>query len=250
MGSGVGNVIGQVGQQLGQATPGSTDLNNAANSPVTSGMGGKGGVAQPNTWMGDAPNMTGAPIQQPIGSGGKGGVGTAVPGPIMASPMANPQPAPGAGGKGGIGAATQPHPHDMGASVSSNLQKLFAQQLGNKGRAQPVPFQKPQPAPMPQPRLGGLGGLLKGQPTPVQAANGRASVMSPQNNLNQNNGILFGANGQPVYSQQADTAHVGNIFGAGQPQPMTGAAVDPSFQSLYPGVNPNAGTPVNLSTFG
>ena len=42
-----------------------------------------------------------------------------------------------------------------------------------------------------------------------------------------------------------------NVGGLNSLHPTTvNPAVDPSFQSLYPGVNPNAGTPVNPNTFG
>ena len=242
MGMGIGNAIEpvaqEVGKAVGQVAP-TVDSPNMFNANV-GGKGGVGAVAQPQPapgvggkgGVGSMPVMPNIGfVNNPVqGVGGKGGGGYG-PGDAPLNPgFPNPRTVPqrpqmpvnnvlkGLMGKGGQTNPLLPRSKDMGASVTTNLQKFFEQQRGVQPpqpapKPQPIPISRPQPMPMPQPKFGGLSGLLNSQPTPDQVANSRASVMFTQN-PNQNNGILFGADGQPVYSQQADTAHVGNIFNA------------------------------------
>ena len=239
MGSGVGSVVGQAVQQAGQPAP--TDPN-AISGAI--GGGGKGGIgAAPMPVTQPAP-IDPTAISGVIGGGGKGGIGAA-PIPNTSNPqgtqfgpginpndpvaiaayrnsnpgmpsMGNPQPMqPGMGGKGGAGAQPQPGVGGKGGMGSAPSVNHLANLLGGKGGVHQ------QPNPIPAPTMDHRQTL-----GPMQGGNNTPNLL---NNLHPKT----------------------NVGGLNSLHPTTvNPAVDPSFQSLYPGVNPNAGTPVNPNTFG
>ena len=218
MGAGIDSIGPVISSAVQQVAPTATDPN--AISGVIGG-GGKGGIgAAPMP----TPNLAGTDA----GMGGKGGIGAALM-PVTTDPNAI-SGAIGGGGKGGF------------APVVANAAQQVAPQLGANVKGNIVA----QPQPM-QPGMGGVHNLLNNL---GQGPNVFHSIApQPARPIQQPSG-LGGLNANQLALLKQKTASQVPNGKVAKPQPITGAAVDPSFQSLYPGVNPNAGTPVNPNTFG